>query len=184
MLYELHKVNNTIETAFMGAMNEFLDRRKDLLPPTFQPPTGMIDDYARYCEQLDRKNNYYVLYPMAIMSTNTSAVVGLASIRSFRYQTCKDRQDLGDVEIAIRPTQYDLGFEEDIVSVVFDKCMKIGLNQPIVTINHNFTKLYSLLTAYEHKYEHDFEHAGVKYKRMTVVLKYEPNKFMNNEETI
>lgn len=174
MLHELCIIDKYLETAFMGAMNEFIDKRRDLIPPTFQPLTDKIDSYQRYYRNLNSASSDELdSRPRAIVSKNTGAVVGFAAMRRYADPNDSDRKRVGDVEIAIRPTQFNLGFEEDIVKVVFAECLAMGLGKPIVTVNPNYTQLCEVLNSYQTEHEGEFEYAGVTYKRMVVVLNEE-----------
>lgn len=174
MLHELCIIDKYLETAFMGTMNEFIDKRRDLIPPTFQPLTDKIDSYQRYYRNLNSASSDELdSRPRAIVSKNTGAVVGFAAIRRYADPNDSDRKRVGDVEIAIRPTQFNLGFEEDIVKVVFAECLAMGLGKPIVTVNPNYTQLCEVLDSYQTEYAGEFEYAGVTYKRMVVVLNEE-----------
>lgn len=174
MLHELCIIDKYLETAFMGAMNEFIDKRRDLIPPTFQPLTDKIDSYQRYYRNLNSTSSDELdSRPRAIVSKNTGAVVGFVAIRRYADPNDSDRKRIGDVEIAIRPTQFNLGFEEDIVKVVFAECLEMGLGKPIVTVNPNYTLLCEVLSNYPTEFEGEFEYASVTYKRMVVVLNEE-----------
>lgn len=170
MQYSLCKIDDSIKVAFTAAINEFLDKDSDSLPATFTPLNGRIVDFDRYCRGINSGVAANCLtYNYAYVSNNTHAVVGVAAIRVYAND-CDERQNIGDVELALRPTLRNLGLEEDFLDIVLCECDNFGVCEPLFIVRDDNTVWIDRLTDYYHKDGSDVTKGDSIYKRITVIL--------------